>query len=73
MTKWCDPLPPIGVTFFLQIVNVIQPDPPPTYLDNVMIYSDFFFEGVPYYSLVIRHYYIALHLGVQTGHLIGGL
>ena len=47
MTKLLNPLPPLCVTFLLQIVNVIQPDLPPSYLDTVMIYSDFFFETVP--------------------------
>ena len=43
VTKIFDPLPPICVTFFLQIANVIQPDPPPSYLDIVTKYSGFFF------------------------------
>ena len=40
-------LPPTSVTFYLQIVIVIQLDPPPTYLGTVTKYSDFFFEGPP--------------------------
>ena len=37
------PLPPIGVTFSLRFVNVIQADLPPSFLDIVTKYSGFFF------------------------------
>ena len=45
--KLFDTLPPTSVTFYLQIVIVIQLDPPPTYLDTVTKYSDFFFWRAP--------------------------
>ena len=41
VTEIFDPLPPICVTFFLQIANGIQLDPPPSYLGTVTKYSGF--------------------------------
>ena len=46
VSKLFDPLLPICVTISLKIVNVIQLDLPPSFLDIVTKYPGFFSDGI---------------------------